>query len=86
MAHNASPPGFHGLARSRREPNYEWVFSMLSNLIDVSGWSHEQWLAVSILGFIVVTLIVVLARLVKIVKMSRRRSYQPNLRPLRRRR
>jgi uncharacterized membrane protein len=59
---------------------------MLSELIDASGWSHEQWLAMSILAFIVVTLIVVMSRMVKLVKMSRRKTYQPNLRPLRRRR
>ena len=59
---------------------------MLANLIDASGWSHEQWLATSILAFIVVTLVVVMARVVKLVKMSRRRNYEPNLRPLRRRR
>lgn len=59
---------------------------MLSELIDASGWSHEQWLAISILAFIVVTLIVVMSRMIKLVKMSRRKTYQPNLRPLRRRR
>ncbi|HBJ90581.1 MAG: hypothetical protein L7S70_08755 [Pseudomonadales bacterium] len=59
---------------------------MLSELIDASGWSHEQWLAMSILAFIVVTLIVVMSRMIKLVKMSRRKTYQPNLRPLRRRR
>jgi uncharacterized membrane protein len=59
---------------------------MLSELIDASGWSHEQWLAMSILAFIVVTLIVVMSRMVKLIKMSRRKTYQPNLRPLRRRR
>ena len=58
---------------------------MLSELIDASGWSHEQWLAMSILAFIVVTLIVVMSRMIKLVKMSRRKTYQPNLRPLRRR-
>jgi uncharacterized membrane protein len=59
---------------------------MLSDLIDASGWSHEQWLAMSILAFIVVTVIVVMSRMIKLVKMSRRKTYQPNLRPLRRRR
>ena len=58
---------------------------MLARLIDVSGWTHEQWLAASILAFIVVTVLVVLHRMYKIVKMSKRSSYQPNLRPLRRR-
>ena len=59
---------------------------MLSDLIDASGWSHEQWLSVSILAFIVVTLVVVMARVIRLVRMSRRKTYQPNLRPLRRRR
>ncbi|MDA0689004.1 MAG: hypothetical protein O2948_10235 [Proteobacteria bacterium] len=59
---------------------------MLAELYDVSGWTHEQWLAVSILAFIGVTVIVVLWRMVKIVRMSRRKQYKPNLRPLRRRR
>ena len=59
---------------------------MLSELIDASGWSHEQWLAMSILVFIVVTLIFVMSRAIKLVKMSRRKTYQPNLRPLRRHR
>ena len=59
---------------------------MLSELIDASGWSHEQWLAMSILAFIVVTLIVVMSRMIELVKMSGRKTYQPNLRPLRRRR
>ncbi|MAC69348.1 MAG: hypothetical protein CMP84_03930 [Gammaproteobacteria bacterium] len=57
---------------------------MLSELIDASGWSHEQWLAMSILVFIVVTLIVVMSRMIKLLKMSRRKTYKPNLRPLRR--
>ena len=59
---------------------------MLSELIDAFGWSHEQWLAISILAFIVVTLIVVISRMIKLVEMSRRKTYQPKLRPLRRRR
>jgi hypothetical protein len=57
---------------------------MLSELIDASGWSHEQWLAMSILVFIAVTLIVVMSRMIKLLKMSRRKTYKPNLRPLRR--
>lgn len=58
---------------------------MLARLIDISGWTHEQWLAACILAFIVITVIVVLHRLYKIVQLSRRKSYKPNLRPLRRR-
>lgn len=57
---------------------------MLARLIDVSGWTHEQWLAASILAFIVVTVLVVLYRIAGIVRLSRKREYQPNLRPLRR--
>jgi len=59
---------------------------MLARLIDVSGWNHEQWLAASILVFIVVTVIVVLHRMIKIFRLSKKSAYQPNLRPLRRQR
>ena len=59
---------------------------MLARLIDITGWSHEQWLAATILAFIIVTVLVVLHRLVKIFRSSRRQRYQPNLRPLRRHR
>jgi len=59
---------------------------MLAEIFDTTGWTHEQWLAVSILAFIGVTVIVVLWRMVKIVRMSKRQHYKPNLRPLRRRR
>lgn len=57
---------------------------MLAELIDVSGWSHEQWLAVSILAFVGIAILVILHRLYKLFKMGRRQRYQPNLRPLRR--
>ncbi|MDD9889079.1 MAG: hypothetical protein OXU66_00850 [Gammaproteobacteria bacterium] len=57
---------------------------MLSRLIDVSGWTPEQWLAACILAFIVVTVVVVLHRSLKIFQMANKKSYQPNLRPLRR--
>ena len=59
---------------------------MLSDLIDASGWSHEQWLAASILAFIAITLCVVMARVLKLVRMLRKTVYRPNLRPLRRHR
>ncbi len=59
---------------------------MLSNLIDASNWTHEQWLAASILLFAVLSILVVLHRMLKIFRMTRKSSYQPNLRPLRRRR
>lgn len=59
---------------------------MLSNLIDTSGWTHEQWLAASILVFIVVTVAVFMHRMLKLFRMAKKSSYQPNLRPLRRKR
>ena len=57
---------------------------MLAEFIDVSGWTAEQWLAACILAFIIITVIVVMHRTVKIFQFSRKPSYQPNLRPLRR--
>lgn len=57
---------------------------MLARLIDVSDWGTVEWLAASILAFIVVTVIVVLYRIVAIFRMTRRSKYQPNLRRLRR--
>ena len=57
---------------------------MLARLIDVSGWGTVEWLAASILAFIVVTVIVVLYRIVALFRMTRRSKYQPNLRRLRR--
>lgn len=59
---------------------------MLADLIDVSGWSAEQWLAAIILVFIVVAVLVLLQRSLKLFQMSRKQPYKPNLRPLRRRR
>ena len=59
---------------------------MLSNLINTSGWTHEQWLAASILAFAVLSIMVVLHRIVKLFRMTKKPKYQPNLRPLRRRR
>jgi hypothetical protein len=57
---------------------------MLAEFIDVSGWTAEQWLAACILAFIVITVIVVMHRAVKIFQLSKKSSYKPNLRPLRR--
>jgi len=57
---------------------------VLAELIDVSGWTHEQWLAACILAFTGVAVILVLARVVKLVRLSGGQRYQPNLRPLRR--
>ena len=59
---------------------------MLSNLINTSGWTHEQWLAACILAFAVLSIAVVMHRMLKLYRMTKKTSYQPNLRPLRRRR
>jgi|TARA_B110000240_G_scaffold131060_1_gene145507 hypothetical protein len=59
---------------------------MLSNLINTSGWTHEQWLAACILVFAILSVAVVMHRLFKLFRMTKKASYQPNLRPLRRRR
>lgn len=59
---------------------------MLSELIDVSSWTHEQWLSASILAFVILSILVVLHRMFKIFRMTNKSKYQPNLRPLRRRR
>ena len=57
---------------------------MLSRLIDSSGWTAEQWLAATILVFIIITVIVVAHRMVRIFQISAQSEYKPNLRPLRR--
>ena len=57
---------------------------MLSEFVDASGWTAEQWLAAIILAFIMVTLMVIGHRVLKIFKTSNHSSYQPNLRRLRR--
>ncbi len=57
---------------------------MLSRLIDSSGWTAEQWLAATILVFILITVIVVAHRMVRIFQISAKSKYKPNLRPLRR--
>ncbi len=59
---------------------------MLSDLINTSGWTHEQWLAACILVFAILSVAVVLHRLLKLFRMTKKPRYQPNLRPLRRRR
>lgn len=58
---------------------------MLAELIDTSSWTYLQWLAACILAFVVVTVIVVLYRVTRILQMTRKPRYKPNLRPLRRR-
>lgn len=57
---------------------------MLAQLFNTSDWTHEQWLAACILAFIVVTVIVVLFRIAALVRLTRKKDYRPNLRPLRR--
>lgn len=57
---------------------------MLSRLIDSSGWTAEQWLAATILVFIIITVIVVAHRMVRIFQISAKSEYKPNLRLLRR--
>ena len=59
---------------------------MLSRFIDASDWTAEQWLAAIILVFIVVAVLVMMYRIGGLFRMTRKRPYQPNLRPLRRRR
>tara|TARA_R110002073_G_scaffold62148_5_gene156075 strand:- start:1827 stop:2042 length:216 start_codon:yes stop_codon:yes gene_type:complete len=59
---------------------------MLSNLINTSGWTHEQWLAACILVFAVLSGVVFLHRMFKLFRLAKKPAYQPNLRPLRRKR
>lgn len=60
---------------------------MLNDLMEASGWSSEQVLAFSIMAFVVLALAVVVFRMLRLFRMAGRKSrYQPNLRPLRRRR
>lgn len=58
---------------------------MFSEFINASSWSHEQWITISIMVFIVLAVFVVIHRMVKIFRMTQNQGYQPNLRPLRRR-
>ena len=51
---------------------------MLSRLIDSSGWTAEQWLAATILVFIIITVIVVAHRMVRIFQISAKSKYKPN--------
>lgn len=59
---------------------------MLSELINTSNWTHEQWLAASILVFAILSIAVFLRQMLKLFRMTKKPRYQPNLRPLRRRR
>jgi len=57
---------------------------MIARWVDTDGWSSQEWLAAVILVFILVTVGVVMLRLVRVFKLSRRNTRAPNLRPLRR--
>ncbi|GGG53901.1 hypothetical protein GCM10011403_08820 [Pseudohongiella nitratireducens] len=46
-----------------------------------ASWTHEQWLIISILVFIVVAVIVIAWRLVKILSTTKQKRPLPNLRP-----
>ncbi len=59
---------------------------MLSNLINTTDWTHEQWLAACILVFAILSVAVVMHRLMKLFHLTKKTKYRPNLRPLRRRR
>ena len=54
------------------------------NWTDLASWTTEQWLAVCIFGFIVLAILVMIHRLLTVLKISRRQTYRPNFRPLRR--
>ncbi len=53
---------------------------MLENWLSTGNWSQEQWLIVSVLGFIVVASLVMAIRLYSIFKMATRKRERPNLR------
>ena len=52
--------------------------------LNPGAWTHEQWLIVSILVFIVIAVIVVAYRLMVIVKSASKKRELPVLRPGRR--
>ena len=58
--------------------------TMLAEVIDAANWTAEQWIAVCILFFIIVTILLVVHRLIRIFQISKESNYQPNLRLLRR--
>ena len=51
---------------------------------DPGSLTTEEWLAVCILGFILMAVLVMTHRLLTIMKMSRKSTYRPNFRRLRR--
>ena len=48
-----------------------------------AAWTTEQWMAVSIMAFVIIAILVMIHRLLTILKMSRKQTYKPNLRRLR---
>lgn len=46
-----------------------------------TSWTHEQWLIISILVFVIVAVVVIAWRLVKIVGGASKKRPLPNLRP-----
>ena len=57
---------------------------MLADLIDPSSWTHEQWLMISIMVFMVLAVLVFIYKIYTLFGMARKQAYTPNLRPLRR--
>ena len=57
---------------------------MLADWISTLNWSPEQWLAVSIMIFVVLAIVVLVLRMITLFKMARKPAYKPNLRRLRR--
>lgn len=57
---------------------------MAELMSDPASWTVEQWLAFCILAFILLAILVMTHRLLTILKISRRQSYRPNFRRLRR--
>ncbi|MCH2355406.1 MAG: hypothetical protein MK319_01820 [Pseudomonadales bacterium] len=57
---------------------------MLADLIDPSSWTHEQWLMISIMVFMVLAVLVFIHKIYTLFGMTRKQTYTPNLRPLRR--
>jgi len=53
---------------------------MLERWLGSGEWSHEQWLVLSILIFMVVAVLVVLYRLYAIIKSTTVKRQPPNLR------
>lgn len=61
--------------------------AVFNDLMEATGWSSEQYLAISIMAFVVLAMAVVVFRILRIFRMtSSKYRYQPNLRRLRRRR